>query len=76
MKFDFSKSSGDLQNKFQYIYSRLDNLLAMNRYQIELILAIIKRSKMENNLQKQVDEYFEDDSETSPQTDSEEQNGD
>ncbi len=68
MKFDFSKS-GDLQNKFQYIYSRLDKLLQFARYNNELLQEYLKLTRMDTKLQKQVDDYFIDD-ETSPQTDS------
>ncbi len=58
MKFDFSKSS-DLQNKFQYIYRRLDTILAQQRYTLELLQRIVKHYLVDNELQKQVDDYFD-----------------
>jgi len=67
MKFDFSKSPQDLQNKFQYMYTRLDKILELNRYTLELLQRIIKRYETDDGLQSQVDEFFE---ETSPQTES------
>ncbi len=71
MKFDFSKSPQDLQNKFQYIYSRLDLLLKIERYNNELLLKLMTFYKHDVDLQKQVDDYFPD--ETPPQTESDEQ---
>ncbi len=78
MKFDFSKSPEDLQNKFQYIYSRLDLQLKILRYNNELLLKLVKSNKTVTGLQKQVDDYFGSDEEhfpeeTSPQTEQDEQ---
>ncbi len=72
MKFDFSKSS-DLQNKFQYIYSRLDLLLKIVRYNNELLLELSLKKHTTDRLQTQVTDYYGDDAErfpeeTSPQT--------
>ncbi len=59
MKFDFSKSGQpDLQNKFQYIYSRLDILLNIVRYNNEILLEIQKHIKVDFNLQKTVDDFY------------------
>ncbi len=69
MKFDFSKSSPDLQNKFQYIYTRLDRLLALARYNNELLRELVSKKHTDEDLQKTVDDFYE----TSPQTDTEEQ---
>ncbi len=75
MKFDFSKSiETDFRNKLQSFDSKLDiqgkNILYIT-YQIDKILKIVDTFKIDTGLQKQVDEYFED--ETSPQTDTVEQ---
>ncbi len=62
MKFDFSKSNNsDFQNKFQYLYTRLDKILEHQRYTLELLQRIIKRYETDDNLQTQVDDYFEKD---------------
>ncbi len=59
MKFDFSKSGQpDLQNKFQYIYNRLDLLLKIVRYNNELLLNIEKHYKVDFQLQKTVDDFY------------------
>ncbi len=59
MKFDFSKSGQpDLQNKFQYIYTRLDNLAKLARYNNEILLDIQKHIKVDFNLQKTVDDFY------------------
>ncbi len=70
MKFDFSKSN-DLQNKFQ-----LDKMEILNKnvlyitHELDKALKILRTLERDANLQKQVDEYFD---ETSPQTESSEQ---
>ncbi len=59
MKFDFSKSGQpDLQNKFQYIYSRLDMLAKIVRYNNELLLDIQKHIQTDFSLQKDVDDFY------------------
>ncbi len=58
MKFDFSKSS-DLQNKFQYIYKRLDILLTISRYNNQLLLEMKRLERVDKGLQTQVDEYYD-----------------
>ncbi len=75
MKFDFSKSNdSDFQNKFQYIYTRLDKQLELARYNLELTQRLLKHYEADKGIQRQVDEYFEEtEHETSPQTDSDEQ---
>ncbi len=61
MKFDFSKSSqdSDLQNKFQYIYKRLDLLLKIERYNHELILKILAKHDHQTKLSDQVNEFYD-----------------
>ncbi len=70
MKFDFSKSiETDFRNKLQ---SQLDILMKNVLYithVVDRIAIIVNELKIDKGLQKQVDQYFEDD-ETSPQTES------
>ncbi len=76
MKFDFSKSNdSDFQNKFQLVLRKLDIILGEQRHQRIDLVRIIKMVDIDRHntdLQKQVDEYFDED-ETSPQTESGEQ---
>ncbi len=58
MKFDFSKSPEDLQNKFQYIYKRLDLLLTIVRYNNQLLLEMERLQHVDKGLQKQVTDYY------------------
>ncbi len=68
MKFDFSKSGQpDLQNKFQYIYKRLDLLLQICRYNNELLRNIEAHYKVDFQLQKTVDDFYKTPSVGSPQ---------
>ncbi len=72
MKFDFSKSNNsDFRNKLQL--NKLDlingNVLYLT-HEIDQIKKVVTELKNNQNLQKQVDDYFEDD-QTSPQTDTE-----
>ncbi len=67
MKFDFSKSiETDFRNKLQSFEVRQNiqgkNILYIT-YQIDKILKIIDSFKIDTGLQKQVDEYFEDNAE-------------
>ncbi len=69
MKFDFSKSiSTDLQNKISI--NKLDiinkNLLYLT-HQSDKILSIVNILKNTSNLQKQVDDYFEEDEKNIPE---------
>ncbi len=67
MKFDFSKSS-DLQNKFQYVYSRLDHLQMQNRViknNIDELLRLSRLISSNYNLQKQVDDYYGEEADSS-----------
>lgn len=61
MKFDFSKSREDLQNKSQF--DKLDimsgNILYIT-HEIDKVLKIVRKLEHDVNLQKQVDEFFED----------------
>ncbi len=61
------------QDFHKIVFNKLDMLLAEQRHQRSDLALIIRKQEVIYNalaLQKQVDEYFEDD-ETSPQTDPE-----
>ncbi len=77
MKFDFSKSiSTDLQNKITIDkFDILNKNMLYCTHQLDKILSIVNELRNSAKLQKQVDEYFEDD-ETSHQTDSEDKEPD
>ncbi len=69
MKFDFSKSNeSDFRNKLQ-----LDKLEIINKnilyitHECDKILKIVRALETSSNLQKQVDEYFEEDAEHIPE---------
>ncbi len=67
----FKKSSDPDFLNLKHIVHLLDLLLKEQRNQrldLSAINALIKKNAMDHGLQKQVDQYFEDD-ETSPQTD-------
>ncbi len=67
--FIFKSTAADLQKMFQQIETIQKNLLYVT-YRTDSILKLLKETHIDKDLQKQVDEYFED---TSPQTDSDEQ---
>ncbi len=65
MKFDFSKSSSpDLRNKLQ-----LDKLEIINKnllylsHEVDKCVSMLRRMEVDNKLQKQVTEYFDDEQE-------------
>ena len=69
MKFDFSKSrTQDLSNKISV--SKLDiinsNLLYLT-HEIDQVKSIVKNILDNHRLQKQVDDYFDDDSKITPE---------
>ncbi len=63
--FIFKSRSPDLQKMFS-ILENLQKNMVYSTYKMDAILKIVKSLDTNLNLQKQVDEYFE---ETSPQTD-------
>ncbi len=69
--FIFKSSDTDLQKMFQYLETIRKNILYIT-YRVDNINSLVKGMATDKKLQKQVDQYFEDD-ETSPQTDSDEQ---
>ncbi len=71
--FIFKSTNADLQKMFQYIETKLDTL-AKNvlylTYQTDFIRKEIMKLKLDKGLQKQVDDFYEEDVDlTSPQTD-------
>ncbi len=68
-KFIFKSNASDLQKISQSIETIQKNVLYLT-YRTDSMLKILKEMSTDKGLQKQVDEYFE---ETSPQTDSGEQ---
>ncbi len=70
MKFDFSKSiETDFRNKLQLQLDTLSKNVLYITYRIDMLIKRYDKIEIDKGLQKQVDEYFEED-ETSPQTDS------
>ncbi len=69
--FIFKSTDADLQKMFQYLETIQKNILYIT-YRVDSCLKQVNTLVNDKGLQKQVDEYFDDD-ETSPQTDSEEQ---
>ncbi len=65
--FIFKSSDADLQKMFQLLETIQKNGLYCT-YRIDSLLKNFDKLLTDKSLQKQVDEYFEDD-ETSPQTD-------
>ncbi len=70
--FIFKSTDADLQKMFQLLETIQKNGLYCT-YRIDSLLKNFEKLLTDKNLQKQVDEYFED--ETSPQTESGEQPG-
>ncbi len=72
-KFIFKSNASDLQKISQSLETLQSNILYLT-YRTDFIIKTLNKMVTDKGLQKQVDEYF-DDEETSPQTDTEEQNG-
>ncbi len=68
--FIFKSTDADLQKMFQLLETIQKNGLYCT-YRIDSLLKNFEKLLTDKSLQKQVDDYFED--ETSPQTDSDEQ---
>ncbi len=66
--FIFKSTDADLQKMFSILDNLQKNIVYIT-YKVDSIIKVVKSLENSSNLQKQVDEYFEDD-ETSPQTDS------
>ncbi len=72
--FIFKSTGADLQKMFQHLETKLDTLASNVLYstnQLDFIRKRVVELGNDKGLQKQVDEFFED--ETPPQTDSDEQ---
>ncbi len=67
----FKSTDADLQKMFQSIETIQKNVL-YTTYRIDMLIKRYDKLELDKGLQKQVDEYF-DDTETSPQTESDEQ---
>jgi len=70
--FIFKSTDADLQKMFQSIETIQKNVLYVT-YRIDMLIKRLDKMTVDAGVQKQVDEYFEEKQETSPQTDSEEQ---
>ncbi len=71
--FIFKSTGADLQKMFQLFETKLDVISGNILYstnQLDFIRKKIVELVNDKGLQKQVDDYFEEDDETSPQTDS------
>ncbi len=67
--FIFKSTAADLQKMFS-ILENLQKNMVYSTYKLDAILKIVKSLGIDNRVQNQVDEYFDqDDDETSPQTD-------
>ncbi len=72
--FIFKSTDADFKKMFQLIETIQKNVLYLT-YNLDFVRKEIKNLVTDKSLQKQVDEYFEEDGEpkTPPQTDSDEQ---
>ena len=64
--FIFKSSDPDLQKMFQYLETIQKNVLYLT-YRIDAIMKDVKSLTTDKGLQKQVDEYFEDDQKDIPE---------
>ncbi len=67
--FIFKSNESDLQKMFQYLETLRKNILYIT-YRVDSIQSLCRKLNADKGLQKQVDEFYE--QETSPQTDSDE----
>ncbi len=72
--FIFKSNDSDLQKMFQSIETIQKNVLYIT-YRVDMLIKRYDKLEIDKGLQKQVDEYFEDD-ETSHQTDNEDKHTD
>ncbi len=66
--FIFKSTEADLQKMFQYLETSQKNILYLT-YRIDSILKKVNELCTDKGLQKQVDQYFEDDSKDIPEED-------
>ncbi len=69
-KFIFKSPETDLQKLFPILDTIQKNVLYMT-YRMDLVLKKVNALSVDGNLQKQVDQYFEDDSKDIPEEDKE-----
>ncbi len=73
--FIFKSNESDLQKMFQSIETINKNVLYVT-YRVDKLLKIATQVEVDKGLQLQVDQYFEDEHETPPQTDSDNKRAD
>ncbi len=64
--FIFKSTDADLQKMFQSIETIQKNVLYLT-YRMDSVIKTLSSIKIDSGLQKQVDEYFEDDSKDIPE---------
>ncbi len=68
--FIFKSTAADLQKMFQLLETKLEilnqNVLYIT-HRIDIVNKVVKEMQTNNSLQKQVDEYFEDDQKDIPE---------
>ncbi len=64
--FIFKSTYADLQKMFQQIETIQKNVLYVT-YRIDMLIKRYDKAVHDQNLQKQVDDYFEDDNTTNPE---------
>ncbi len=69
--FIFKSNESDLQKMFSILENLQKNIVYIT-YKVDTIIKVVRSIENTGNLQKQVDQFFEDE-ETSPQTESAEQ---
>ncbi len=75
LQFKKSNDSDFLNSKMISSLSRIEIEQVNQRKDLSVINALLKSLIADVGIQKQVDDYFEKDDETSPQTDTEEHDG-
>ncbi len=73
--FIFKSNESDLQKMFSILDNLQKNMLYVT-YRLDLVLKKVSALNTDNGLQKQVDEYFEDDSKDIPDEKFEDKPGD
>ncbi len=68
--FIFKSTDADLQKMFQYLETLRNNVLYIT-HRVDSIYKEVKALNNDEHLQKQVDQYFEDDSNNIPEEDKE-----
>ncbi len=74
MNLKFKSSEPDLKFNIQSQFRIINGNILYLTKEVDQLVRMVKQMTVNKNLQQQVDKYFDED-ETSPQTDSEEQDG-